>query len=296
MGLIKRSDLIVPELLTEAIRSEFTGVKALLGTAAVVVNTSMPTHGPTGAKLKGGDKIKVPYFGNLGELDDIATEGDALTPATLSMSSEESSVQHSGKAVEITNWAQIAASYADPYGEVARQFREMVERRADKALLDAAIASLASGNIKDVYSSSVPKTLDYDTMVDAKLLWGDEQDEIVLLAVHSKVYGDLLKLKDSTGRPLLTEQTAADVSRFCGIPIKVSDRNTKSADSPAKYNSLLFKRGACAFWMQDGPSVKNDSDILSDSEVTALHLYWVAHRYSRTPGATKPGVIKIVSN
>lgn len=296
MGTTKRSDLIVPEILQEAIQAEFAGIKALWGTDAAIVNSSLPTQNAAGGKIRGGDTIKIPYFSALGEMDDIDTEGDALTPASMAMSSETATVKHSGKAVEITNWAQMAAMFADPYAEMARQFKELVVRRGDKALLAAATASLPSTNIKDVYSASTPRILDWDLMVDAKQLWGDEQEDIVLLTVHSKIYGDLQKLKDANGQPLLVDKNDGTLPRFNGVPVKVSDRNTKSSDSPAKYESLILKKGALAFWFNEAPRVLTDSDILADTEVAAIHLYWVAHRYQRTPGATLPGVIKIVSN
>jgi hypothetical protein len=33
--------------------------------------------------------------------------------------------------------------------------------------------------------------------------------------------------------------------------------------------------------------------VLTDSELTAVHMYWVAHLYKRLPGMTKPGVAKL---
>lgn len=290
MGLTKRSDLVVPEILVPAIQAEFAGMRVLLGTGAAVVNGSLPEAS------RGGDTVKVPYFDSLGEMDDVTTEGDALTPMTLAMSSETASVRHSGKAVEISYWAQLAAKYADPYKELARQFRVISERRVDKALIDAATASLPSDYVHDVYSAGTPKTLDYDVMIDGAHLWGDEQSDIVMLIVHSKVMKDLWQLKLTTGEHVLTAPGAGMPTMIRGIPIVVSDRATKTADSPAKYESLIVKRGALAFWYQDQPRVRTDSDALADTDLAAIHMYYAAHRYKRAPGATKPGVIKIVTN
>jgi hypothetical protein len=289
MSLTTRSDLIVPEVLADAVRGAFAGMTALLNTGAAIVRTGLPNG------MRGGDKVKMPYFGIIGELEDLAAESDALTPAKLSMTSEEASVAHSGKAFESTRWAQLAAQFADPYGEAARQMRMAVERRADKALIDVAKATLSSMT-KDVYSATVPRTIDWDLVVDGKMLWGDEQDDIILMCVHSKVYGDLLKLKDGEGRPLLVMPADSAVSRFCGIPVKVSDRLEASSDSPAKYTTLLLKRGALAFWFNDTPSVDDDKDILADTRVTATHVYWAAHRYSRLEGYSKGGVVILKHN
>ena len=291
MAVTKRSDLIIPEILQEAVKGAFEGVTALWGTGAAKVASTLP------GSVKGGDTVTVPYFGLLGELDDVATEGDALVPAKLTMTSETATVQHSGKAFEITSWAQMAA-FGDPYAEAARQMKEAVIRRADKALIDKAAGTPL---VKDVYNASTPKTLDWDTMVDAKLLWGDEQDGIALLVVHSKVFGDLLKLKDGQGRPLLTDPGEGKLPRFVGVPVAVSDRmpvlsEYGGAGTPDAYTSLIVKRGALAFWFNGTPTVETDKDILADSLVAAIHVYWVAHLYSRMPGSTKPGAVKIITN
>lgn len=287
MPITTRSQLIIPEVLQDAIRGEFQKVVALNGTGAAVVSPTLP------GGLRGGDTVKVPYFGVLGELEDVA-EGTPLTPTALTMTSETATVQHSGKAFEITEWAQLAAAYADPYAEAARQLREAVTRRIDKALIDAAVTTTL---VKDVYSAVSPRTLDYDVVIDAKLLWGDEQSDIALLVVHSKVFGDLLRLKDTTGRPLVNaDATGADLPRFAGIPVRVSDRLPVSADDPPKYTSLIVKRGALAAWYGGEPEVQTDRDILVDSRIAAVHVYWVAHRYSRMPGSTRTGVVKIVTN
>ncbi len=298
MPVTKRSDLIIPELLTEAIVGAFPKMRVLLGTKAVLVNNTMPTAA-NGAPIKGGDTISIPYFNILGdELDEVSNEGDELVPVKLSQTKEQATVKHYGKAVEITQWAQLAASYADPYGEVARQFVEMTQNKVENVLISTATSGLSSDYLKDVFSASVPKTIDYDTVVDAKLLWGDEQGNVELISVHSKVFGDLLKLKDSTGRPLVSDAQNAELMKFCGIPIKVSDRNKVTKVSGVnRYSSLIFKAGAMAFWYQKSPSVRSEPNALADSDITAVHVYGAPYRYLRaTSGGSKPGVIEIRTN
>jgi HK97 family phage major capsid protein len=290
MATTLRSNLvIVSEILQAAVKGAFAGMRVLAGSPAVVMNGTMPGN-------QGGDTIKVPYFGTLGELDDIATEGDALTPVSLSQTSESASVQHSGKAFQASVWAMLAADPAsDPYMEAARQIKEAVQRRVDKALIDVAVAADAPMTT-DVYSATVPRTLDYDQMVTGRLLWGDEQDDVAMLVVHSKTLGDLFRIKDASGRPLLTDPVDGQLQRFCGIPIFVTDRLAATSDSPAKYTSLLLKKRALAFWYNGNPSVDEDKDILADTRVTATHVYFVAHRYSRLPGGTKSGVVILKHN
>lgn len=296
--MITRSNLIIPELLVEAIQGQFAGHVALWGTGVAVVSPTLPASGPSGSKIRGGDTIKVPYFGTIGELDDIPTENDALTPAALSMTSDSAIVQHSGKAVEISDWAQMAAMYADPYQEFARQLDIATQRRGDLALLQAAATGLPSQMIWDLVIAGT--TLNYDTMVDARMLFGDEQADILLLTVHSQVFKNLMHLKDTTGRPLLILPTEGDTSlaRFNGIPVAVSDRNTVDTTThpgTTCYHSKILKKDALVFWFSKEPTVDTDKDILADSVVAAIHVYYVAYRYQRTPGATRPGVVDILT-
>jgi hypothetical protein len=299
MGVTRKNDIINTNILEEAIQAEFAGAVALFGSPAVVQNNSLPANTISGGKLKGGDTIQVPYFNNLGELDEIATDGDSLTPVALTMTDETATVRHFGKALEITTWAQLKGLYADPYKEAARQFVLMTTRTWDSVLITAAGASLPAANVHDVWNATNPMLMNWDVCVDGKLKFGDEQSNIVMLSVHSKVFGDLMKLKDSTGRPILVDANDGSLPKFMGIPVKVSDRNTvvpAAGSTPAKYKSRIYKQGALALWLNGRPTVDEDKDILKDSDLVAIHTYFVAHRYLRTPGATKPGVVEIVTN
>jgi len=298
MPVTKRTDLIIPELLMEAIQRAFPKMRVLMGSRAVIVNSTMPDSA-NGAPIKGGDTITIPYFNILGdELDEVQNEGDELTPVKLGQTKETATVRHYGKAVEITQWAQLAASYADPYGEVARQFVEMTQNKVENVLIATASSGLDSAYVQSVFDASTPKTIDYDTVIDAKLRWGDEQSNIELISVHSKVYGDMLKLKDSTGRPLVTDPNNAELQKFAGIPLKVSDRNTVvTVSGKKKYSSKIFKTGALAFWYQKTPSVRSEPNALADSDITAIHVYGAPYRYLRpNSGGSKPGVIEILTN
>jgi hypothetical protein len=221
MPQMKRSDTIIPEILLDAVSGAFKGVKALYGTAAASVQVGLPEGS------RGGDKVKVPYFDTLGEFEDLADdEGGTgplpgLTPAKLTMSGDTTLVRHSGKAFETSVWARLAAKYADPYSEAAKQLALGLQRRADRALIEEALTTDLS---LDVYDAGTPRKLDYDLMVDGRVLFGDEDADIALAIVHSKVRADLLKTKDTQGRPLFLDATQGQITTVSGIPIITSDR------------------------------------------------------------------------
>ncbi len=294
MATTKRNNLVSTDILAEAVQAEFRGMKALYGTRAAIIKTNMPTNGLEGDRLRQGDTIRIPYFDAMGEMQDIVVEGDALTPQLLTQSSETAVVKHSGIAFEITRFArQFGGGGGDPYAEAARQFKELGQRRMDRGLLDAASSGLDSAYIHDVYNASTPVYLDWDVLIDAKMKWGDEQSDIEMLVVDSTTYGRLMKQKDSTGRPLWVDIQNGTLPRFCGVPVKVSDRLTAEN---GRHKSRILKAGALVLWVNGEPSFGEDGDILADTDVLAMHVYWVAHRYNRTPGSTKPGVVEIVHN
>jgi len=285
MPVTKRTDLIYVDQLQEAISGAFAGMLALYGTGAATISRTLPTINDAGQKFKGGDTIRVPYFDSIGEMDDPA-DGDALTPVKLTETSETSTVIHSGKAGEITNWAQMTAMFSDPYAEYGKQFAAIFQRRIDKGLIDKAATSTL------IYDQSVLGStfIDWDSMVNAVALWGDEggMEDIVLMVVHSKVMADLYKLKDSTGRPFLVDMADGSFPRFRGIPVKMSDRIAPVA---GVYSNIILKRGALAAWINGEPNVESDKDILADSFITAIHTYHVEHLYKRPPSGTKPGAV-----
>jgi len=304
MATTIRSDLIVPEVLEDAIRGEFAGMQALYGTGAAAVST----RGWPGGR--GGDTIKIPYFGTIGDFEDLASDEGAggalpaLTPAKLAMTSETATIAHSGKAFEMSEWARMAAMYADPYAEAARQLRVGLQRRADAALI---AEGLTSALVHDIYDSATVANgrLTWTELVKARYLWGDEQDDIALIVAHSDVVRDWELEVDLNGRPLYQAPGQAlntgALGAVNGIPVIRSDKLTKTAlyggaGTTTGYETLLVKRNALAFWMQGDAPVQTDSDILSDSAVAAVHIYWAAHLYLRPNGGTKLGAVKIVHN
>jgi HK97 family phage major capsid protein len=288
MGTTKSTDQVLPtEILERAVAGAFTGMKLMLGTGVAIVNSTMPG-------TKGGKKITIPYFGSLGEFQDVGTEGDGVTPVTLTETGEDATIAHSAMGFEQTMLAAFTQDPAsDAYQEAARQIAEAGTRRADKALIDVASAALPAMT-KDVFSATTPRTIDWDLVVDGKMLFGDEQSDIAMLGVHSKVFGDMQKIKTGDGQPLLVLPTGpSDIARFCGIPVYTSDR---LAPVNGKYTSLILKKNALVFWYNKGIRLLEDTDIQADTRIIMAHMYFVAYRYSRLAGLTKGGVVVLQHN
>ena len=285
MPVTTRSDLFIPEVLADAVAGAWPDRIALLGTDAVVESRTLP------GGAKGGDTIKVPYFGALGEFETVA-EGAALTPAKLTMTTEEAVVQRAGKLFEVTTWASMAAMYADPYAEATRQILEGARRAFDRALVDAA-ASTRGGGVQTVDASS--GTISYDAIVDALSAFGENEDSVAAVVMHPKVLNDLRKAKSSDGTPLFLNPQDGGRPRVLGLPIIVSRRAPVISGNPNTYVTLFVRRGALALWYNGTPSIETDKDIASDTLLAAVNVYFVAHRYSRLPGDTDPVVVRLVT-
>lgn len=217
MATTQKSDLISPEVLADAIQGELAGTSYMYDTGAIQVVRGLKL---TPEQKEGGDKVKIPYFGHIGEFEDIGTENAALTPAKLGMTTEESPVIHTGKAFSSTDIARITAAWADPEAEAARQMAQGFRRRVEReAIVKAGLAAIAGGMAVETDGA----TIAYDAIVDLIGTFGDEEDGVAAIAMHSKVRKDVRKIKDTTGQPIFIDPKDGSVPRLMGIPVKVSD-------------------------------------------------------------------------
>lgn len=91
---------------------------------------------------------------------------------------------------------------------------------------------------------------------------------------------------------LLTESTGLTLTIAAG---NAAVNNVWTFTTTNRYTSLIAKKNALAFWFNRNALIpKSQPDVLSDSEITASHLYHVTHRYRRVPGSNKPGVVLVV--
>ena len=285
MPVTTRSDLFIPEVLADAVAGAWPDRVALLGTEAVVESRTLP------GDAKGGDRVRIPYFGVLGEYE-VVGEGQSLTSTKLTMTTEEAVVQRAGKLFEITAWARMAAMYADPYAEATRQLLEGARRTFDRALVEAA-ASTTGGGVQTVNASS--GTISYDAIVDALSAFGESEDSVAAVVMHPKVLNDLRKAKSNDGMPLFLNPQDGGRPRVLGLPIIVSRRAPVISGTPNTYVTLFVRRGALALWYNGTPSIEMDKDIASDTLLAAVNVYFAAHRYSRLPGDTDPVVVRLVT-
>jgi len=273
-----KAGMFVPEIATGVATAEFANKLVLAASPAVV-----PI--PVNALGSEGDLVKFPRYNPLAEFDEIS-EGTPLTPEALRTAQDFAPVFQGGKAVEITDFASLAAR-GDPSTEVGMQIAELAARYVDnKLVLEAETTSL----VKDITGETL-KTFNYDSFVDAILdKWGDKAfDNIGALVVHPVQLKAILKdpnfLKANETAQAQSPRIVGlrAMGLYLGYPLFVSGRITVNAGSPNTYDALILKAGALGLRFQRTLLVENDRDILAKSDVIAADVRAAVHLHFGNP-------------
>lgn len=228
MAITINTDMVDVQILADAVRGRFRGKNALMGSilvsrGAVRVSGTMPGAGQGAI----GKKIDIPYFGSLGKFVSN-NDGSSVTPQKVAQVLEQATVARLSLAAEVSVWAQglaqVDPNVGDPYEEATTQ----LEAAAVVAMDETMVAEMKGTElVLDVYNATTPVYNSWDLTVDAKTLWGDEQDNIVAMVAHSQSLADMAKEKDSSGKSLLlvnNQQGAESIQTYNGIPVLVSDK------------------------------------------------------------------------
>jgi len=269
-----KNDTFVPEVATMVATATFPNVLALGFAGSPFVRT-LPATDAIGDE---GDLVKFPRYDPLGEFADM-TEDVALVPEKLKSSLDQAVVQVGGKAVEVTDFAQLSAR-GDPSQEVGRQVPVLASRYVDTKLVDEGETTALETN--------VAQTITWEVFVDSIITnWGDKAMQMVGgLVVHSKVMGDLMKLPefkraDQLGMP------GTIITGFVGAlgtyPVFVSDRLTLTVGTPNTHTNLVFKRGALGLMFQRTLLVERDRDVLKKNWVIAADVRLAVHLFFDNP-------------
>lgn len=309
MAINTKTSYVLPEILKEAIESAVETAAAADGVAGGGGMSKMAMTGAaiinTNASFGEGDvgnTVDIPYFAALGAFEDVA-DGVALAVADHSQTKETATVVRSGKAFQMTDWAQTGKS--DPYADAANQLVGGYLRRIDRLLIERALdtdAPMTLDYYDDVAAgTTAPRGLDYSTFVAARGLFADEQEDIAALVVRSEVLMQMFQLVDTQNRPLLIQSArSGEPPMFHGVPVFTTDRLPVTAGSTitqrSMYTSLLLKRNSLTAWINGSPTVETDRDILTASDVAAVNFYHAGHKYLHMPGARKAGVVIVEHN
>lgn len=267
------ADIVDPEVLGDQVAAKFPENLVIGNSSLVEVDGEFPMGSP-------GTKFTMPFWKRIGEFASLA-EGDSITPGKITTGKELAIVQRAAIGLEVLDTAQLV-SKADPISEIATQ----VARRAAEYVDDALVTALEkTPNVYD-NTANTTKTMTQDAIITALVTkLGDKHQDMLgsgRLIMHSKVYGDLLKL----GVIQNNYQSGMDVLKtgvvgmLWGLPIQLSDRATVATVSGTPvYNTYIAGPSCLGLFYQRQVKVEFDRDVLGQSDIIVSTVHFAAHLF-----------------
>jgi hypothetical protein len=250
---------IDPEVFADLAQASFTGKVKVLGSTAVKSDNT----------LEGvpGSTITFPKWGALGELDDL-TKGVAMTPASMSQTSNTATIKEAGKAVLIDDADKltILGGQGGAETEAIRQFGVLAARKVDGDLITEAVANaghaLAPGAV----------ALSWSVLVDHFAQYGDEfePDEFAGIWINSAQMATLFKDSQFIDASKIGDSSVVrtgTLGNIGGIPVSLTNRVAAGTVLTLKHQVLgaLYKRR---------PLVETDRDILKRQDVYTTNVHY----------------------
>jgi hypothetical protein len=293
-----RSDIIIPEVFTPYVIEQTTQRDAFLASGVVQPMAELNA-------TEGGDFINVPFWkANLSGDFEVLTDSSSLTPGKITADKQVGVILHRGRAFEARDLAALAAG-SDPMAAIGAKIADYIANQRQKDLLSALAGVFGSLGATSSSAAFFPLTIDGESgdtptvlsprhVAEAKSLLGDQGDKLTAIAMHSKVYYDLVERKaidyvsSNEARGLSTTQSggslvaayggSVDVPTYCGLRVIVSDDvQTDGSGSTTEYATYFFTQGAIASGEQMAMQTETDRDILAKSDAMSIDLHYVYH-------------------
>ena len=293
-----RSDVIIPEVFTPYVIEQTTARDAFLASGVVQPMAELNA-------TEGGDFVNVPFWkANLSGDFEVLTDSTSLTPGKIQADKQISVVLHRGRAFEARDLAALAAG-SDPMAAIGNKIGAYIANQRQKDLLSALDGVFGSINANDSNSAFFANCIDSESgdsptglspkhVAKAKSILGDAGDQLSAVAMHSKVYYDLVERKlvdyvvaadtnagaTASGGSIAPAYTPGNdrVPTYCGLRVIVSDDvSTTGSGASTEYSTYFFTPGSIASGEQAGMSMETDRDILAKSDAMAVDLHYTYH-------------------
>jgi hypothetical protein len=293
-----RSDIIIPEVFTPYVIEQTTQRDAFLASGVVQPLAELNA-------TEGGDFINVPFWkANLSGDFEVLTDSSSLTPGKIQADKQVGVILHRGRAFESRDLAALAAG-SDPMAAIGAKIADYIANQRQKDLLSClggVFGTLGTTSSSAAFfplaidgeSGDTPTVLSPRHVAEAKSLLGDQGDKLTAIAMHSKVYYDLVERKaidyvaTTDARGTTTTQSggslvaayggSVDVPTYCGLRVIVSDDvQTSGSGATTEYATYFFTQGAIASGEQMAMQTETDRDILAKSDAMSIDLHYVYH-------------------
>lgn len=302
-----RSDIIVPEVFTAYVDEAVTTRSAFINSGVIqpleILNAT-----------EGGDYVNVPsWTANLSGDAEVLSDTASLIPGKIGAEKQICPVLHRGRAWEVRTLAALAAG-DDPMQAIGRKVAEYIAHQQQKDVFSilrgifGPLTSNTTGALKAlaIDSNATAAVLSPGKVAEARAALGDQGEKLSVIAMHSKVFYDLVERKaidyvnavearqtfdsampDAFGGSVAGAYGDVNVPTYMGLRVIVSDDvNTNGTE----YASYLFTPGALASGNQSGLVTETDRDILALSDAMSVHWHNLYHPLgmSYTAGGVNP--------
>jgi hypothetical protein len=293
-----RSDIIIPEVFTPYVIEQTTQRDAFLASGVVQPMAELNA-------TEGGDFINIPFYkANLTGDFEVLSDSSSLTPGKITADKQVGVILHRGRAFEARDLAALAAG-SDPMAAIGAKVADYVANQRQKDLLSCLAGVFGSLNANDSNSAffdlcidsesgDTPTALSPRHVAQARAILGDQGDKLTAVAMHSKVYYDLVErraidyVSTADARGTTTTQSGGtmaaayggevSVPTYMGLRVIVSDDvNTTGSGGSTEYATYFFTQGAVASGEQMAMQTETDRDILAKSDAMSIDLHYVYH-------------------
>ena len=301
-----RSDVIIPEVFTPYVIEQTTLRDAFLASGVVQPMAELNA-------TEGGDFINVPFWkANLSGDFEVLTDSSSLTPGKIQADKQIGVILHRGRAFEARDLAALAAG-SDPMAAIGAKIADYVANQRQKDLLSCLQGVFGSLNANDSNSAffdlcidsasaDTPTTLSPRHVAEARAILGDQGDKLAAVAMHSKVYYDLVERRavdfvlasdlsgggaTASGGTIAPAYGNPSVPTYMGLRVIVSDDvPTAGSGSTTEYGTFFFTSGAVASGEQLAMQTETDRDILAKSDAMSIDLHYCYHPVGAKWGVT----------
>lgn len=280
------SNIIIPEVFDPYVENKTKEISPLFNSGILAASTFFDKLAENG-----GSVIKMPYFSDLFDDDEVLSDQNPLVPNKISAKQDLAVLLMRGKAWSSNDLAK-ALSGTDPLKEVANLTADFWARKMQKTMLSILKgifdATGMEGKVHDISALAADKSkISGTTFIDAMQKMGDAKEVLCGVLMHSATEAQLRKnnliesIPQSENKPL---------KYFMGKRVIVDD-NCPVADGV--YTTYLFGKGAFAYGNGYVPvATETSRDSLGGNDILINRKHYIMHprgvKWIGSPAGTSP--------